>query len=260
MIWKLTARTLTGINFFMKKYYLLLIPTLLYVLSKPYSIDSANQGQVLGVATSAVQIADVVANETTIATKTSFKQKEIVETEEIPFDFVYKDDNTAEYGTEKIVTAGVDGEIKTKYLLTYWVGEIIDKTQIGIETIEPQSQIVARGTKVVWRTLNTDVGPINYWRKLHVWATKYDGHCPGCRGLTYSGTTVQHGVCAVDPKVIPLGTNFYVIGYGMCRSEDIGGAIKGNRVDLGFVDASTGAWGSAYTDVYLMTSSPDGTK
>ena len=43
----------------------------------------------------------------------------------------------------------------------------------------------------------------------------------------------------------------------MCRAEDIGGAIKGNKIDLGFVDASKGNWGAAYTDIYLLTSAPE---
>jgi len=54
-----------------------------------------------------------------------------------------------------------------------------------------------------------------------------------------------------------LGTNFYVEGYGLCRSEDIGGAIKGNKVDLGFEDVRNGFWSARYTDVYLLTNSPN---
>ena len=103
-----------------------------------------------------------------------------------------------------------------------------------------------------------DVGGIWYWHKLRVWATKYDANCEGCLGRTYSGTEVKKGVCATDPNVIPLGTNFYVDRYGLCRAEDIGGAIKGNDVDLGFVDASKAAWGAEYTDVYLISNSPIG--
>lgn len=65
--------------------------------------------------------------------------------------------------------------------------------------------------------------------------------------LTASGTTVRHGVVAVDPNVIPLGTKLYVSGYQsphlpkggfVAIAEDTGGAIKGNRIDI-FIDAST---------------------
>ena len=38
----------------------------------------------------------------------------------------------------------------------------------------------------------------------------------------------------VDPAVIPIRTRLYVEGYGYCVAGDIGSAIKGDRIDLGF--------------------------
>ena len=37
---------------------------------------------------------------------------------------------------------------------------------------------------------------------------------------------------AVDPKVVKLGSMLYIVGRGWYRAEDIGGAIKGNRIDI----------------------------
>lgn len=51
---------------------------------------------------------------------------------------------------------------------------------------------------------------------------------------TAMGTKLVRGVVAVDPKVIPLGSVLWVEGYGICRAEDTGGAIKGKRLDLLF--------------------------
>lgn len=47
-------------------------------------------------------------------------------------------------------------------------------------------------------------------------------------------TTVGRGTVAVDPRVIPLRSRLWVEGYGFCVALDIGGAIKGHRIDLGF--------------------------
>jgi 3D (Asp-Asp-Asp) domain-containing protein len=48
------------------------------------------------------------------------------------------------------------------------------------------------------------------------------------------GLKARYGVIAVDPKVIPLRTKLYVEGYGYGIAGDVGGAIKGNRIDLCF--------------------------
>lgn len=51
-------------------------------------------------------------------------------------------------------------------------------------------------------------------------------------GQTATGMKPQVGVVAVDPKIIPLGTKLYVEGYGLAIAGDVGGAIKGHRIDL----------------------------
>ena len=51
-------------------------------------------------------------------------------------------------------------------------------------------------------------------------------------GQTATGRKPQVGVIAVDPKVIPLGTELFVEGYGKCVAGDTGGDVKGKRVDL----------------------------
>jgi len=53
-------------------------------------------------------------------------------------------------------------------------------------------------------------------------------------GITKSGTMVRPGVVAVDPEVIPLGTEIFIEGLGVFTAEDTGGAIKGNRLDIYF--------------------------
>ena len=40
------------------------------------------------------------------------------------------------------------------------------------------------------------------------------------------------GTCAVDPRVIPLGSYMTIAGLGTCHAEDTGGAIIGYRIDV----------------------------
>jgi len=59
---------------------------------------------------------------------------------------------------------------------------------------------------------------------------KRPGH-PAYR-ITRSGREVEHGIVAVDPAFIPLGTKLYVEGYGFAIAADTGGAIRGYKIDL----------------------------
>lgn len=53
-------------------------------------------------------------------------------------------------------------------------------------------------------------------------------------GITASGTTATQGrTIAVDPRHIPLGASVIINGMKYI-AEDIGGAIKGNRIDIYF--------------------------
>ena len=51
-------------------------------------------------------------------------------------------------------------------------------------------------------------------------------------GHTASGLPVGQGICATDPRVIPLGTRFDVPGYGSCVAADTGSAVIGATIDI----------------------------
>ena len=54
----------------------------------------------------------------------------------------------------------------------------------------------------------------------------------GGSGITATGIPARHGVVAVDPDVIPLGSRLFIPGYGEAIAADTGGAIVGNTIDL----------------------------
>lgn len=71
-------------------------------------------------------------------------------------------------------------------------------------------------------------------RAISMVASAYSAYDPGNSHYTATGSFLRKGLVAVDPKVIPLGTRLYIPGYGNAIADDIGGAIKGNRIDLAF--------------------------
>ncbi|WP_067842227.1 LysM peptidoglycan-binding and 3D domain-containing protein [Amphibacillus sediminis] len=73
-------------------------------------------------------------------------------------------------------------------------------------------------------------------KTLTMTATAYTAECEGCTGITATGLNLNENrnmkVIAVDPSVIPLGTRVHVEGYGEAVAGDVGGAIKGNKIDI----------------------------
>jgi resuscitation-promoting factor RpfB len=187
-----------------------------------------------------------------IHTTSRFETKLSTLTTAIPQDTVYKDDPQTEIGNETTLQDGSDGKKTTVTQITYYEGKEYDRKIISTDIAPAIDKIISRGTKIVWRALDTPDGPISYWKKLRVWATQYDSHCPGCDNYTATGLAQGKGVIAVDPSVIKLGSKLYVPGYGESVAGDTGGSIKGNIIDLGFPDAHTSGWYSHFVDIYLQ--------
>jgi 3D (Asp-Asp-Asp) domain-containing protein len=52
------------------------------------------------------------------------------------------------------------------------------------------------------------------------------------------------GVCATDPRVIPLGTRFDVPGFGSCVAADTGSSVVGATIDIWMPGAQASVYGS----------------
>ena len=70
---------------------------------------------------------------------------------------------------------------------------------------------------------------------------------------TATGVLPSRGTVAVDPKVIPLGTELFIEGYGQGVAMDVGGAIKGDRLDVFFdTKDETIKWGRKRVRVIIL--------
>lgn len=183
----------------------------------------------------------------------------------IPFRYLQQPDPGLELDQHRL-RPGQEGLRQEVIRITYEDGRRVRRTYLGERVVrEPVDQIFYYGTRIVIRTLETPDGPVQYWRKIRVWATSYyPSTCDKSPddptyGITYTGKRATRGIVAVDPRVIPLHTRMYIPGYGFGAAEDIGGAIKGRHIDLCFDDADRGKglWGAHYVDIYLLPPIPE---
>jgi 3D (Asp-Asp-Asp) domain-containing protein len=98
-------------------------------------------------------------------------------------------------------------------------------------------------------------------RLLRLESTGYDpgpvDNTRGWVGSTRSGERARFGIVAVDPRIIPLGSRVYVEGYGPALAADVGGAIKGPRIDLCFNSTHQArAWGRRSVRVWIVDPVP----
>ena len=170
------------------------------------------------------------------------KIKEETKEEKIEFKTVTKDDSSLDEGTTKVVTEGVEGKAKVTYKVTYVDGVESSRSEISRETLTAAvDKVVANGTRI-----NFDGQ--SYSRKLVVKAYAY--HTGG--GWTAMSTPARVGEIAVDPSVIPLGSEVYIEGVGARRAEDTGGDIIGNTIDIYMGSkAECESWGVRYVTIYI---------
>ncbi|WP_128896606.1 3D domain-containing protein [Longirhabdus pacifica] len=171
----------------------------------------------------------------------------------IPYETVEKNDETLLEGQQRVEQAGKAGQMEVTVEKVYEDGELVVEKEIKQDVIEPMvSEIVVIGTlkpSILLSASSPDIMEIDKdgikfgVKKVleNVTLTAYDagaastGKSEGDAGygITYTGATVQAGhTIAVDPNVIPLGWWVYIEGYGFRKAEDIGSAIKGNKIDL----------------------------
>ena len=217
------------------------------------SLDASRSGQSPAILGESTNPSEVLPVNQLITTQSSFTEKLEEETEVLRKKVIYEDDPETEAGEEKVIDEGEDGKrIKIIKITYHKSGQEYDREIVSVETTPAKEKKILRGTKIVWKNLETPDGEIRYWKKLRVYATHYDSRCLGCNEWTAIGMQAGKGVIAVDPKVIPLRSKVYVPGYGMAVAGDTGGAIKGNIIDLGFDDARTSGWRAKFVDIYLL--------
>lgn len=185
---------------------------------------------------------------------------------EIPYETVYFYDSSLPEGQEKVLTQGAAGLMRYTANVTYVNGIKTGHSVTSETVVEPVvNEIVAIGgeapkpdivvtdevkeameqaeetgkTVILSGLIVTPSGELlTYGREGVFRATAYHNSDPGCTIWTATGTLCRVGAIAVDPTVIPYGTEMFIVSndgryiYGYAVAEDCGSSIKGNRIDL----------------------------
>ena len=171
-------------------------------------------------------------------------------TVEVPVVVQYERVDTLPKGEEKVLQEGTVGLDEVEEEIHYKQGDVIDTKELQRKTITPmQPKVVQVGTREVEVSRSYD----RVREVITMEATAYLPTDGGGDGITATGIRARHGVVAVDPNVIPLGTKLYIPGYGEALAADTGGDIVGSRIDVVMEDYGEAMqFGRRTVEVYVL--------
>lgn len=185
----------------------------------------------------------------------------------------YKEDDSYTIGYTETVVDGEEGEVETTLRNIYVDGELVSSAVVDEDVTEPVDEVVLVGTKEynpiddisisnidapLDLVLDENGAPLDYSQVLTGKSCAYSAK-PGA--LTASGRKAEVGTVAVNPDIIPYGTELYIATtdgsavYGYAIAADTGTALMNNTilVDLfmGSYDDSCD-WGAREVNVYIL--------
>jgi resuscitation-promoting factor RpfB len=255
-------------------------PGLKVYIQRSKSVELAADGHALRTRTRGRTVADVLGQQSVSLVGSDFVQPpestpiqegtgirvtrvaeaRIIEQQTIPFETVWQADKDIEIDQQRLDQDGAEGLTQRRIEVVYHDGKESAR-RLDSEWVqnEPKTKILTYGTQIVPHELQTENGPLTYWRKVRMLATSYSPATSGSGklpshpryGITFSGIPVKKGIVAVDPKVVALRSDLYVPGYGSAMAADTGGSVKGRHIDLGYSDDDLVRW-YRWVDVYLL--------
>jgi 3D (Asp-Asp-Asp) domain-containing protein len=153
------------------------------------------------------------------------------------------EDPTLPVGTKRLISQGSPGRLLRVLETVVVGGQERGRVLKAERVLTPATDtVVAVGTRRDFRgndriprlfTATDYFAPVG-GRRLTVLSTAYAPNAASGGPRAATGALLGYGIIAVDPDVIPLGSQVYVPGYGYAIAADTGGAIKGRRIDVCF--------------------------
>ena len=166
-------------------------------------------------------LVDVTEEEVEITVASDFTYYETA-TEAAPHTTLTSTSYRIPKGETQVVQQGIDGTRDIVYEVVYADGQFVSRQAVEEKNDTSVAEITYTGT-LVDKAQSGDT------------VTAYTAGYGGVGTRTATGTTVHVGTVAVDKKVIPLGTEMFIVGssgytYGNAVAEDTG--VRGAAIDL----------------------------
>lgn len=209
----------------------------------------------------------IVKGMTLTVTRVSYVKRVTVET--VAYETEEIESNLAAMGTTEVITEGVNGAKKVTSREKYINGKRVSTVVLSEKiTSEPVNEVVAVGRALADPYSDKDSDsvvlenglPVNY---DYIVSGKSCAYTAKEGSGTYSGRKLEIGTIAVDPDVIPFGSELYIVSqdgkhvYGYAIAADTG-ALTDVVADLymgttseHYSDAC--AWGAKWVDIYVIT-------
>lgn len=216
------------------------------------------------------ELSDIVTEGMTI-TVTRVRYAENRTKEIIPYETVYETSNLVSMWSEEVTTEGEDGSRTNISRVKFIDGVRVSETPIGSEvTKEPVTEVISKGTALRAPYSQRDTESLTLVDGLpkdyaYVLSGKSTAYTARDGSGTASGRALQIGTVAVDPNVIPYGSELYIVSsdhsyvYGYAVAADTGYLTEhGVLVDL-YMGTHDQAYdyacnyGAKYVDVYVLS-------
>lgn len=197
-------------------------------------------------------------------THTSVEEKYTSSNKTLYFQDVTIKDSSWYTEKKEVEQDGRNGAKQVTQRITTKNGVEVSREVVDQVVLEPAIDRVTRvGTKIHYQTSYKGETRLykaapkagkDGWVEMEVY--RVTAYCKGSR--TATGTRPKLGCIAVNPKLIPYGSQIYIKGYGYGTAQDTGAfrnyaAPKNNAIDLWFnTESEARRWGSKYNMTILV--------
>lgn len=189
------------------------------------------------------QATDTASDGLDICVESALSYSERTEVETLPYVTQVQYTSELPQGRIQVVQAGQTGSVTRVYRDTLVDGEVSSSVVLSESRVEPVTEIRRVGTKVgaplseapYAIELDEAGQPVNYTQVLTGTCTAYTSDRGLAGTVTSTGRPASVGVVAVDPSIIPYGTELYIVSadgtrvYGYAIAGDTGGAMLSGR-------------------------------